>query len=81
MGFIGAYPNAFFQVPEERLADFAAAIGNLRSEADYAALVAVYGIRRTDPRFWSVSDRLRARYAESAPREAGLFDLNRYENR
>ena len=80
-GFIGAYPNAFFQVSEERLADFAAAIENLRSEADYAGLVAVYGIRRTDPRFWSVSDRLRARYEESAPREAGLFDLNRYENR
>jgi len=80
-GFIGAYPNVFFQVPDEQLADFAAAIEDLHSGADYAALVSLYGIRRTDPRFWSVSDRMHARYEEDFPGEAGLFDLNRYENR
>lgn len=80
-GFIGAYPNAFFQVPDERLADFAKAIESLRAEADYAGLVTEYGVRRTDVRFWPLSDRLHARYRETFPREAGLFDLNRYENR
>jgi len=80
-GFIGAYPNTFFQVPEEQLADFVAAIEAMGSEADYAELVSAYGIRRTDYRFWPMSDRLHARYGELAPREAGLFDLNRYENR
>jgi len=80
-GFIGAYPNAFFQVPEDALGDFAAAIEGIRTEADYARLVTDYGIRRTDPRFWTVSDGMHARYEADSPREAGLFDLNRYENR
>jgi len=80
-GFIGAYPNVFFEVPGEALADFAAAIEGMRSEADYARLVSDYGIRRTDARFWPMSDGLYSHYKATFPREAGLFDLNRYENR
>ncbi len=79
--FIGAYPNAFFQVPDARLAGFVKAIESMRGEADYAQLVTDYGVRRTDERFWPLSDRLHAQYREASPREAGLFDLNRYENR
>jgi hypothetical protein len=80
-GFIGAYPNAFFKVPDEQLAGFVKAIELMGSEADYSRLVTDYGVRRTDDRFWPMSDRLHAHYREAYPREAGLFDLNRYENR
>jgi len=80
-GFIGSYPNIFFQLPAQQLGDFVAAIETLRSEQDYASLLQRYGVRRTDPRFWQLSDSLYQQYREIAPVEAGLFDLNRYENR
>ena len=55
---------------------------SMRSEKDYANLVTDYGVRRTNvPLFWPLSDRLNAQYKEDQPIEAGLFDLNRYENR
>jgi hypothetical protein len=40
-----------------------------------------HGVRRTDGRFWAHSDALRAAYDRWAPRDAGLFDYNRLENR
>lgn len=80
-GFIGAYPNVFFQVSDEALPKFLRAIESLRSEDDYAQLVETFGVRRTFPDFWQVSDKLNAHYRELSPREAGIFDLNRYENR
>jgi len=80
-GFIGSYPNAFFTVRENELQAFVTAIESLRSEADYAELVARYGVRRNQAAFWPVSDALNAHYREHYPLEAGLFDLNRYENR
>ena len=40
-----------------------------------------YGVRRTAPWFWKLSDDINASYRASFPAEAGLFDLNRYQNR
>src|SRR4051812_397579 len=80
-GFIPAYPNAFFVVDASRLPRFVDAVSRLASEADYAALAAAYGVRRTDERFWAHSDALHIAWRRSAPREAGLFDYNRFENR
>jgi len=80
-GFLGAYPNALYQVQADRLRDLAGAIATLKSGADYAALSARFAIRRTDPRFWAHSDALHAAYRRSSPIEAGLFDYNRLENR
>ncbi len=81
-GFIGAYPNVFFRLSEQNLDNFVEAIMSMRSETDYASLVTVYGVRRTNvPLFWPLSDRLNAQYKKNQPIEAGLFDLNRYENR
>jgi hypothetical protein len=80
-GFIPAYPNAFFLVGISQLPGFVDAIGRLGSEADYAALASRYGFRRTDERFWAHSDALNLAWRRSAPREAGLFDYNRFENR
>lgn len=80
-GFIGSYPNIFFQVPASELADFVAAIETMQNEADYAQLVSRFGVRRTAPGFWELSDTLHDNYRQRQPVEAGLFDLNRYENR
>jgi hypothetical protein len=80
-GFIGSYPNMFFQMPEEQLGDFVAAIEAVRTETDYARLVDTYGVRRTASWFWKLSDSFNDYYQRNAPIEAGIFDLNRYENR
>jgi hypothetical protein len=79
-GFVGAYPNMFFQVTERELEPFTKALKALSSAADYVALVERYGVRRTAPWFWKLSDDMRSEYARGFPIEAGLFDLNRYEN-
>jgi hypothetical protein len=80
-GFVGSYPNAFFQVEAADLPGFVQGIRGLASEADYRRLLARYGIRRTDARFWAHSDALLDAYRGRAPREAALFDYNRFENR
>jgi Fatty acid cis/trans isomerase (CTI) len=80
-GFVGAYPNAFFLVNAAQLPAFADAVRGLASEQDFRALLTRFGIRRTDERFWAHSDALIAAYRREAPREAGLFDYNRFENR
>lgn len=80
-GIIGSYPNAFMYLSEKQLPDFVARIGNMESEADYQALRARYGIRRSDPDFWSFSDGLHASFKADQPAEAGLLDYNRLENR
>lgn len=78
-GFLGAYPNAIFKVSREELASFVAEIGRLDSNDSYARLRERFGVRRTDPRFWAVSDRMLRAYRSMEPIEAGLFDLNRLE--
>jgi hypothetical protein len=80
-GFIGAFPNAFFLVNAPDLPRFVSAIRGLASEEDYRQLLARYGVRRTDQRFWAYSDALTGAYRRWAPKEAALLDYNRFENR
>lgn len=80
-GFLGAYPNAFFEMDAGAVPEFADAVAALGGEDDYAALMTKHGIRRTDERFWPHSDSLHAAYRKAAPVEAGVLDYNRYENR
>ncbi len=80
-GFVPAYPNAFFKLEAAELAPFVDAVARLASEGDYRALADRWGIRRTDARFWAHSDSLHAAWHAWAPKEAGLLDYNRFENR
>jgi hypothetical protein len=80
-GFIGAYPNALYVVPRAQLPEFTAAVEGLASESDYRALVGRFGIRRTNPAFWSYSDALQDAYAQLSEGGAALLDYNRFENR
>lgn len=77
-GFLGAYPNYFFQVEEKELQRFAASVAGLESQADYNALRERYGVARNAPWFWRFVDKAHARYRWQNPIEYGLFDLNRY---
>jgi hypothetical protein len=80
-GLVGAYPDAFYRVDAAALPQFAHQVAALADEADYAALMTRFGIRRTDTRFWAASDAAHAAYRAWAPREAGVFDYARLDNR
>ena len=80
-GFIGSYPNVFFVVDEIELEQFVDAIAGLQQEDDYAQLLDAYGVRRTNPEFWSNSDTFHFAYRQLYPLESGMLDYNRLENR
>lgn len=79
-GFMGSYPNFFFDVDIDHLPDFVGRILNLTGEPAWLALVETYGIRRTRPDFWEHADFFNRQHAREYPVTTGLFDLNRYEN-
>ncbi len=80
-GLEGSYPNFFFTVRAEEIEAFAERFVAIRNRDDYERFVALYGVRRTNPAFWREADWFQATYLSLEPREAGIFDLNRYRNR
>ena len=70
---MGAYPNIFLQVSEAEIPELVAKIEGLRNEADYSALLDRFGIRRTDARFWAVSDQVSAGYRNSEALTHGVL--------
>jgi hypothetical protein len=80
-GFIGSYPRMFFVVDALEITAFVDAISALQSEDDYSRLLDTYGIRRTNPEFWSNSDTFHSAYQQLSPLEYGILDYNRIENR
>jgi len=80
-GLEGSYPNFFFVVEPEQLEDFTSRIVNINTLDDYERFAGIYGIRRTNDRFWETADWFQDEYARQEPVLSGLFDLNRYANR
>jgi hypothetical protein len=80
-GVIGAYPNGFMLLKETEIPEFVTLVAQLRDEADYSRLLDKFGVRRTDPRFWEVSDQVLTDYRQSEPVTFGVLDYGRYDNR
>jgi len=80
-GFYGSYPNFFFLVPHDQLEAFVAHAATVQTAADYQGFVARFGVRRTRTDFWAQADWFQETYFAEQPVAAGIFDLNRYENR
>ncbi len=81
VGVVGTYPNAFFKVTEQELANFVSALSLMNNEQDYQTLKDNYAIRRTNKNFWQYADKLHGWYRLNQPNSAGLLDFNRLENR
>ncbi|MES0825055.1 fatty acid cis/trans isomerase [Ruegeria sp. SCP11] len=79
-GLIGSYPNFYFHLRQDQLPTFIAALKSIQSQGDYMDAVAEYGVRRTSPEFWALSDRVYEMFLGQKPIQAGLFDLNRYKD-
>ena len=80
-GFVGAYPNFFFEIKYEDLDDFTEQYEKIDSYEKYDALVEKYGIRRTHKDFWKKADWFQEKYRREQSRFAAIIDLNRYQNR
>lgn len=77
-GFIGSYPNYFFEVPSYDIPDFLEILRDYDGTPAMNARLDKYGVNRVQSNFWEVYDRFQQRFNKTDPVQAGLFDLNRY---
>jgi len=77
----GAYPNFFYVVKLEDIEQFVEQYNAIGSRDDYEKFVGRFGVRRTNEDFWLHADWFNQQYQREQPVKAGIFDLNRYQNR
>jgi len=80
-GFLGTYPGLIFKVSAADKGDFVSLFVQANSAQKFQDLITRYGVRRSNPNFWSVSDHLHQLYRQQDPIKYGLFDYNRLINR
>ncbi|MGQ7844882.1 fatty acid cis/trans isomerase [Granulosicoccus sp. 3-233] len=80
-GIRGFYPNALMQVDQADLQEFVQAVLSLDDADSYSRLLDDYGVRRSDPRFWALSDELHEQWQAADPTGFGYLDFSRLENR
>ncbi|MFA0414609.1 fatty acid cis/trans isomerase [Vibrio renipiscarius] len=80
-GVIGSYPAAYLSLEEDQIPLLTKMLKEMRNEEDYVKLLDAFSIRRSNPDFWSFSDRVHHWYKQDQPIEFGLLDYNRFENR
>ncbi len=79
-GQFSSYPNFVFKVSDANVAAFVDAARDVRTQKDYLRVVEQFGIRRTDPSFWSMLDLVQAGLDAQDTIQAGLLDINRYRD-
>lgn len=77
-GFHVFYPNYFFVVEENKLAEFVAKTKKISNVYDYKQFEQTYGVSRLSKNFWPWYDLLYVKFKENDPQEAGQLDLSRY---
>jgi hypothetical protein len=81
-GQIGSYPNFMFDVPVSQLALFKNRLKTLKLDQQdrFDRVVDTWGVRRTHRRFWELLNDVTEWQLENKPLQAGVLDINRYEN-
>ncbi|WP_454255262.1 fatty acid cis/trans isomerase [Pseudomonas sp. Marseille-Q8238] len=79
-GVLSSYPNFMFNLRGEEVPEFVAAMEQARDQAAFDKIVERWGIRRSHPDFWRYFNDLSAYIGETEPIEAGVLDMNRYQN-
>ncbi|MCD6535105.1 MAG: fatty acid cis/trans isomerase [Deltaproteobacteria bacterium] len=77
-GFIGSYPNYFFDVKLKDLPEFLQMMNHFETDKNGMEELKKFGVNRADDNFWDYFDWFQKRFFEEQPIQAGLFDLNRY---
>lgn len=79
-GIIGSYPNFIFSVDSDELENFTQQLAHAKRTKTFRSIVARWGVRRTHTQFWDILADIQAWHKEERPLQAGIFDINRYEN-
>lgn len=80
-GVLSSYPNFIFNIPAEEVPEFVEGMEAARDDtARFERIVQRWGVRRSHPQFWRYFHDLSAYLKETVPDEAGVLDMNRYEN-
>jgi hypothetical protein len=80
-GVVTSRPNFFFSVAASDVDRFIADLKSLASNGNsWPKFLDSYGIRRTDPGFWSASDFFNSSFQARDPVNAGVLDLSLYTN-
>lgn len=77
---LSSYPNFIFNVTAADIPAFVRALERVSDEAGFRKVIEHWGVRRTHPQFWHYFHDLSEHIREREPREAGVLDMNRYEN-
>ncbi|WP_167505907.1 fatty acid cis/trans isomerase [Desulfosediminicola flagellatus] len=87
-GFVGSYPNYFFDVKAEDLPDFFDTLHNYDGSKVAVCRLEKYGINRAEDKFWDVYDWFQGQFSAPGKEPSdpdkyddgqyGIVDLNRY---
>ncbi|MBC3952842.1 fatty acid cis/trans isomerase [Pseudomonas folii] len=79
-GVLASYPNFIFNVPANEVPEFVELMQQARHQTEFEKIVERWGVRRSNPQFWTYFHDLTRYIQETEPVEAGVMDMNRYEN-
>ncbi len=77
---LSSYPSFIFNMSAADVPVFVMALEQVSDEVSFRKVVEHWGIRRTHPQFWQYFHDLSEHIREREPLEAGVLDMNRYEN-
>ena len=79
-GVLTSYPNFLFNLTAAQVPEFVERLEHVQDAQDFERVVERWGVRRSHPEFWRYFHDLSAHIREREPIEAGVLDMNRYEN-
>ncbi len=80
-GVLSSYPNFIFNIPAKDVPEFVEDMEYAKDDAaKFERIVMRWGVRRSHPQFWRYFHDLNTYIKETEPVEAGVLDMNRYEN-
>lgn len=79
-GILGSYPNFIFNVHLDDIEDFSAALRSAETSEHFEDIIENWGIRRSHADFWTILHDFTSFLRETRPTQAGIFDINRYQN-
>ncbi len=79
-GVLGSYPNFLFNLKSAEVAQFVDSLLQVNDQTGFRQLVERWGVRRTHPQFWTYFNDLSQYIQDTDPIQAGVLDMNRFEN-
>lgn len=77
---LSSYPNFLFRLPASEIDEFVRQMEGVTDQASFERIVERWGVRRSHPEFWRYFHDLSEHIRATQPLEAGVLDMNRYEN-